>query len=60
MKQKHLLRWVSSVVGVSLIVLGIVDGRLDVLPYLDAEWILVGGILLVALGARKSPKSIRS
>ena len=58
MKQKHLLRWTSSVVGISLIILGIVDGRLDVLPYLGAEWLLVGGILLIALGARKGPSSV--
>ena len=60
MKQKHLLRWVSAVVGVSLVVLGIVDGRSDILPYLDAQWLLVGGILLVALGARKGPSSVGS
>lgn len=54
-KPKHWFRLVSQVAGISLLVIGLADGKSDFLPDLDPPWLLVGGVVLVALGARKRP-----
>lgn len=58
MKPKHSYRLASLISGVALIVPGLVDGKINYFAFLDAEWLLVAGVVLVAVGARKLPDSI--
>mgnify|MGYP003671457710 CR=1 FL=1 len=58
MKPKHWYRLASLISGIALIVLGLVDGKINYFAFLDAEWLLVAGVVLVAAGARKLPDSI--
>ncbi|OCH11863.1 hypothetical protein A6E03_18985 [Aliivibrio sp. 1S128] len=53
MKNKHKLRYGSSVFGILLIFIALIDGYCDFLPYLDSAWLLASGVLLVGLSARK-------
>lgn len=57
-KPKHVLRFASLIIGAILITLGLVDGKTNYFEYLDAEWLVVPGAILVMVGARKLPKSI--
>ncbi|MCH7650667.1 MAG: hypothetical protein IIA63_05830 [Nitrospinae bacterium] len=58
MKPKHWFRLVSLIIGVILIILGLVDGKENYFEHLDAEWLVVSGVILVAVAARKLPGSI--
>jgi hypothetical protein len=59
MKEKHKLRWTSAIIGIILLGFGIADAMANILPHLEATWLIVGGVLLVALAARKRPPSVR-
>ena len=54
MKPKHIFRSISLVVGVALVLCALIDGRINWLPHLDAQWLLAAGVVLIALAARKS------
>ncbi len=59
MKEKHKFRWISATVGILLLGAGIADAITNILPYLETTWLIVGGVILVALAARKRPPSVR-
>ena len=54
MKPKHYFRSVCVLAGLVLVACGLIDGYSNVLPYLDAQWLLGAGVALVALAARKA------
>ena len=58
MEPKHWYRLASLIIGVILIIFGLVDGKTNYFEYLDAGWLVVSGVILVAAGARKFPKFI--
>lgn len=58
MKPKHWYRLGSQTIGIVLIILGLFDGKSNEFEHLDAEWLLLSGVVLVAASARKLPTSI--
>lgn len=58
MKPKHWFRLVSLIIGVILIILGLLDAIENYFEDLDAGWLLVSGVILVVVAARKLPESV--
>ena len=58
MRPKHWYRLASLIIGVILVIFGLVDGKENYFEHLDAEWLVVSGVILVAVAARKLPRSI--
>lgn len=54
MEPKHIFRAISLFIGSALVLCALVDGRINWLPHLDAQWLLAAGVVLIALAARKS------
>ncbi len=41
-----------------MVIFGLVDGKVNYFEHLDAEWLVVSGVILVAVAARKLPGSV--
>jgi len=54
-QQTHVFRYFSQAIGVVLVAIAIVDGWINFLPYMDAQWALGAGTILVVAAARKLP-----
>lgn len=57
-KPKHYFRAVALGSGVLVILLALIDGYSNLLPYIDAQWLLGAGVILVGIAARKSPVQV--
>ena len=51
MRPRHWYRLASLIIGVILVIFGLVDGKENYFEHLDAEWLVVSGVILVAVAA---------
>ena len=58
MRPRHWYRLGSLIIGVILIIFGLFDGKVNYFEHLDAGWLLVSGVILVVVAARKLPGSV--
>jgi len=55
---KHFFRLVSLLTGILLVILAIFDGLNDLLPNIEAQWLLGSGAILIVAAARKLPTKL--